>query len=188
MLSAVAIELPQMVVGRSGSKKQWVGGKNGVGNLAWGQKWERGRRSVVSEIVAEIETETKLMLAWLGNVERRQRSLIFRNSRRKRNRNCGRNKKSWRDGNKTEVSFGGLGSSMEGLGGKNGSSRKDVVWETVRICFALLSPLNKDLTLTYHIFQGDVVVVVEAQYSEGTTHCQRWQSQWSLVTGAGPPQ
>ena len=94
VLSAVAIELPQMVVGRSGSKKQWVGGKNGVGNLAWGQKWERGRRSVVSEIVAEIETETKLMLAWLGNVERRQRSLIFRNSRRKRNRNCGRNKKS----------------------------------------------------------------------------------------------
>ena len=70
VLSAVAIELPQMVVGRSGSKKQWVGGKNGVGNLAWGQKWERGRRSVVSEIVAEIETETKLMLAWLGNVER----------------------------------------------------------------------------------------------------------------------
>ena len=73
----------------------------------------------------------------------------------------------------TEVSFGGLGSSMEGLGGKNGSSRKTLVWETVRICFALLSPLKKDLTLTYHIFQGDVAVVVEAQYSEGTTHCQR---------------
>ena len=32
---------------------------------------------------------------------------------------------------------------------------------------------SQDLTLTYHIFQGDVVVVVEAQYSEGTTHCQR---------------
>ena len=48
-----------------------------------------------------------------------------------------------------------------------------VVWETVRICFALLSPPKKDLTLTYHIFQGDVVVEVEAQYSEGTTHCQR---------------
>ena len=31
---------------------------------------------MVSEIVAEIETETKLMLAWLGNVERRQRSFI----------------------------------------------------------------------------------------------------------------
>ena len=56
---------------------------------------------------------------------------------------------------------------------KKRSSRKTVVWETVRICFALLSPLKKDLTLTYHIFQGDVVVVVEAQYSEGTTHCQR---------------
>ena len=57
---------------------------------------------------------------------------------------------------------------------KKRSSRKTVVWETVRICFALLSPPKmKDLTLTYHIFQGDVVVVVEAQYSEGTTHCQR---------------
>ena len=141
VLSAVAIELPQMVVEQSGSKKQWVGGKNGVGNLAWGQKWERGRRSVVSEIVAEIETETKLMLAWLGNVERLD---FFRTSRRKRNRN----EKSCRDGNKTEVSFGGLGSSMEGLGGKNGSSRKTLVWETVRICFALISPLKKDLTLT----------------------------------------
>ena len=32
---------------------------------------------MVSEIVAEIETETKLMLAWLGNVERRQRSLFL---------------------------------------------------------------------------------------------------------------
>ena len=167
--------------------------------MGWGQKWGgqlgMGAKMGEGEAVCGFRNScrnrnrNKTDVGVAGKRwEAPKKFYCFRNSRRKRNRNCGRNKKSWRDGNKTEVSFGGLGSSMEGLGGKKGSSRKTVVWETVRICFALLSPLKKDLTLTYHIFQGDVVVVVEAQYSERTTHCQRWQSQWSLVTGAGPPQ